>query len=173
MKLVKLNPDHYIIVSEEKLRKGDWFLSKENIVHRNYGYNYGDRKITHSTQVSVLNEEEQKAITKIDLSKVKSLFAEDDVETKGFNWYVTANKRDTIFDLGWINIFKGGYNQCLADNAEKKYTEADMRAACRMATTPRHDGTVLFFSEEEVMESFQTRSEWEVEFDENGELKLL
>jgi hypothetical protein len=40
----------------------------------------------------------------------------DDVEKLAYEWFVIANKKDTIFDLGWVNIFTSGYNK-----AREKY----------------------------------------------------
>jgi hypothetical protein len=35
----------------------------------------------------------------------------DKVEKLAYNWFVTADKKNTIFDLGWVNIFTAGYNK--------------------------------------------------------------
>jgi hypothetical protein len=35
----------YYITSAEEIKKGDWFLSKEGIVHNNFWGNFGDKKI--------------------------------------------------------------------------------------------------------------------------------
>lgn len=47
----------------------------------------------------------------------------DEVDNIGYKWFVTANKKDTIFDLGWLNIFKGGYNK---SQETHPFSEQDM-----------------------------------------------
>jgi hypothetical protein len=38
-------PEYALIVTNKKFKEGDLFLTKEGIIHKNYGYNYGDVKI--------------------------------------------------------------------------------------------------------------------------------
>jgi hypothetical protein len=51
---------------------------------------------------------------------------DDNVEQLAYKWFVTAHKKKTIFDLGWVNIFTGGYNKA---REKYKYTEEDVRHA--------------------------------------------
>lgn len=44
----------------------------------------------------------------------------DEVENIAYKWFVKANKKDAIFGLGWVNIFKGGYNK-----AKETYSNSD------------------------------------------------
>lgn len=49
-KLIKINEQHYVIVDENlKIEEGKHFLTKENIPHTNFGWNFGDRVIIYST----------------------------------------------------------------------------------------------------------------------------
>ena len=41
------------ITSDEKIKEGDWFLSKTGIVHNTWGWNYGDKKIILTTDQSL------------------------------------------------------------------------------------------------------------------------
>ena len=41
------------ITNDEKIKEGDWFLSKTGIVHNNWGWNYGDKKIILTTDQSL------------------------------------------------------------------------------------------------------------------------
>jgi hypothetical protein len=50
----------------------------------------------------------------------------DKVEKLAYNWFVTADKKSTIFDLGWVNIFTAGYNEA---KETYKYTEEDIQKA--------------------------------------------
>ena len=50
----------------------------------------------------------------------------DKVEKLAYKWFVTADKKNTIFDLGWVNIFTAGYNKA---KETYKYTEEDIQKA--------------------------------------------
>jgi hypothetical protein len=54
----------------------------------------------------------------------------DNVEKLAYNWFVTADKKDTIFDLGWVNIFTAGYKK---SKETYKYTEDDLVAVWNIA----------------------------------------
>ena len=55
----------------------------------------------------------------------KESINEKDVITKlASDWFVRADKRNIIFDLGWIDIFEAGYKF-----ATKVYTEEDIEKA--------------------------------------------
>jgi len=42
-----IKTDNYLlIVSDEEIKEGDFLLSKEGFIHNNFGWNYGDKKIT-------------------------------------------------------------------------------------------------------------------------------
>lgn len=47
---------HIYITSDEPLKKGDWLLSKEGIVHNNSGWNFGDKKIILTTDPDLIKD---------------------------------------------------------------------------------------------------------------------
>jgi hypothetical protein len=47
----------------------------------------------------------------------------EDAEKLAYNWFVTADKKNTIFDLGWVNIFTAGYKKA---KETYEYTEDDL-----------------------------------------------
>jgi hypothetical protein len=51
----RLNRNIYI-TNEQEFKEGDWFLSKEDIVHNNFGWNFGDKKIISTTDQDLINE---------------------------------------------------------------------------------------------------------------------
>ena len=183
MKLIRLDSDRFVIVSEEKLKKGDWFLTKDNMVHNNFGWNFGDRKITHSTQVSLLDESEQKAVIKLDLSEVKRLVGEADWRTnlgsKGIDSMFAAEKLNSSWGgpqwtVAYHDGYKDGYNQCLQERSEKSYTEADLRSIFMHGfllgvEMPEYSEDM----EERAISNYSPQIEWEVEFDEHGKLKFV
>jgi len=58
----------------------------------------------------------------LDLPLLPEINVEDDVEKLALNWFAKANKRDIIFDLGWIQIFEAGYK-----TATKTYSEENLK----------------------------------------------
>ena len=47
---------HIYITSDEEIKEGDWFLSKEGIVHNNWGWNFGDKKIILTTDQDLIKD---------------------------------------------------------------------------------------------------------------------
>ena len=44
------------ITSDEEIKEGDCFLSKEEIVHNNWGWNFGDKKIILTTDQDLIKD---------------------------------------------------------------------------------------------------------------------
>lgn len=49
---------------------------------------------------------------------------EKDIEKLALEWFVGANKKEIIFDLGWIKIFEAGYRQA---RCETGFSLEDMK----------------------------------------------
>lgn len=97
---------------------------------------------------------------KLDLEYIKNLVGEVDVEEKAeeLTKHLTfPNERKEGIIIG--------YNQALEDNKDKKYTEEDLQNAWKIG----YRGEPI----EELTHCFQPKTEWEVEFDSNGKLKLV
>lgn len=87
MKLIKINKDHYIVVDDSEIKKGDYFYSIRNLIEKaiiNYPSGEHIGKITHSTQPleSIVTENSFKRYEFIPLQEVKELIGEVDVEKK-------------------------------------------------------------------------------------------
>ena len=124
------------------------------------------------------------------LSEVKELLGEVDVEKKALELYELLNKE--YFSTGQkaqlpqtnkerqaiCDGFILGYNQCLEDNKEKKYTEEDLSKAIIKAwyqgAKQSYEGKTYCSTDDrdEIIQSLQPKAEWEVEFI-DGKLKLL
>lgn len=178
MKMIKLQPDHYIIVDDSEINEGDFFYDFHNqeICQSHFTklpIEFGNCKyITRSTDIN-WNE-----VYYIPLSEVRELIGEVDVEKKAakeLESYFGSNLELTDRGKDWVNGYTIGYNQCLEDNKDKKYTEEDMRKVWNAAyidamSIDEETYKPLFF--EDFMQSLQPQTEWEVEFDEHGKLKL-
>lgn len=159
---------------------------------------YTKRKITHSTQplelicctpVSqikryidckgcdrvTLGYNEVKPLS---LSEVKEVLGVVDVEKKALEISPVELDEDE-FDVNethrvtWID----GYTQALEDNKEKKYTEDDLKKAICIAKDSMgvdNDGETCYshLSTEQIIQSLQPKTEWEVEFV-DGKLQLV
>ena len=175
MILKELTTDHYVVVDDSEIKVGDWFLPISGIgwelnnpkqADSGGGYNNNHcKRITHSTDISWIE------IDYIPLSEVKELLGEVDVEKN--MWYErnvqNPYSSDSLLHTGFNKGFELGYNQALEDNKDRKYTEEDLRNAYRHGTTVNH-GTKEHFNS--FIQSFQSKTEWEVEFDEQGKLRL-
>lgn len=168
MKLIKINTNHYVIVDDSEIKEGDWYyweitktiqIAKLDSLNRLPKNSDGSKKITHSTQPLYKND--FWAIQELKLSEVKELIGEVDVEKKA---------EEKIPNLSYKNYVKigfiGGYNQALEDNKEKKWTDEDV---IRIVEKSRETGLTA----EYLILLKQPITEWEVEFDEQGKLRLV
>jgi len=176
MKLIKINTDHYIVVDNSlDFSETDYYWDDKQKEIRTGSNNHvtgGYKiKITHSTQPLIIDfvtyrgtlRETKKS--NLSLQEVKELLGEVDVEKR-------ALENASICEDDWEN----GYNQCLEDNNEKKYTEAQLIWAIQEAYG--HGQNDEFDDLNKVEKSIivitnylQPKTEWEVEII-NGKLTL-
>lgn len=187
MKLIKLNPDHFIVVDKTEIKVGDYYapsdvnsvddlsIAKPEDLERVNDPNNGFMRVTHSTEciedwvrpdgvsMKVFSE-----IKEINLYSIKSLTdkAYDKAEE-------CANALDWDFEdpcgsgySDFIDGFVNGYNKAIEVN---RYTEEDINKALSWGYHAAKDeakgirssgyGTRFF-------ESIQTKpkTEWDVEF---------
>lgn len=177
MQLKKLSDTHYVVVTDEQINFNDYYLSclsnrvlqrteKMDIVEVN------DKKITHSTQpLEYVMGHDSKgwvSINPIDLSYIKSLVGEVDVDKKAQEFVLEEvreghpdYKFSPIYESFWVE----GYKECLEDNKHKRFTMQDLQNAWIIG----YRGDSLY----ELHEYFeQPKDTWEVYFDTNNNLKL-
>ena len=179
MKLIKLNPNHFIVVDDSDIKENDFVfvngnigrvisVEEETLLVENTPFEIKDgaqefwihecNKITHSTQPL-------DGVKLISLSEVKELIGEVDVEKLAeLNGYPESSQ---FYD--YKEGFIDGYEQAVEDNKDKKYTEEDINKALSWGYHAAKDeakgigssgyGTRFF-------ESIQTKpkTEWDVEF---------
>ena len=133
MKLIKINTDHYIIVDDSEIKKGDWTYHHVKGIYeaRVDGAYTNQKKITHSTQplntIILKNRNHSQSVGhyygdggQLSLQEVKELIGEVDVEKKAelYVWggvYLTEQEKQQT-EIAYMT----GYNQALEDNKEKK-----------------------------------------------------
>jgi len=120
-----------LIVSDEKMKKGDFNVPSD--FDRT-----SDISITSEEDLEVVNDRfngykkiiAHRPLSDAPILKGVPLLPEFDesnkVEKLAYKWFVTADKKNTIFDLGWVNIFTAGYNKA---KETYKYTEEDIQKA--------------------------------------------
>jgi hypothetical protein len=131
MKHNLLKTEQYLlVVDNSEIKEGDWFLSKENVVHNNFGWNFGDRKV-----IAHLPLNDAPDLKGVDL--LPPLPTESDVMDKML---------DSLF--GEVNgsnihireVFMTGYKKA---KENYKYTEEDMRKAIAFGVSVRDQGLHL------------------------------
>ena len=174
MKLIKINDSHFVIVNSDGIKMRNSVYSIEgSILIGKYDKTipnlFFETKILFSTQPL-------EGVLPLDLSEVKELIGEIDVEK-----LCKKEGYDTILGVGHIWI--EGYNQCLEDNKEKKYTNEDMLTIRNQLVTMLPVGNVAAWDMiqavskytkwfDEYVESLQPKTEWNVDFV-DGKLKLI
>jgi hypothetical protein len=148
--------DFALIVSDEEITKGDFCYDLD--ASPGYKNHKSIVRCLRTAKDSYWNKNCKKIIAHRPFTDAAILegvpllpeFDESDkVEKLAYNWFVTADKKNTIFDLGWVNIFTAGYNKA---KETYKYTEKDLRKAF---TKYAFSSTINQpYNEEELEESF-------------------
>lgn len=173
MILKKITDDHYVVVDDSEINEDCYALHEGPLGEREIVTANGqcklDKKITHSTIPKGMMLME--GIERLSLKEVKELIGEVDVEKKIKEWY-----DETKYDSSFIAdpySYKAGYKQAIEDNKDKKYTEMDMKKAFYKGIDSwMQNPDALESIINDFRQSLQRKTEWEVEFHENGKLKL-
>lgn len=173
-KLIKLSDEHYVIVDDsEQITFKDWFFDIDTKIVGQYFHGLREAawmKITHST------EPLEPGIKPLSLSEVDELIY-------GFNIDKMAIKAFGPFGIGSdrANIWKSGYKACRELFKDKLFTIEDMNKAIVIAQKSSYVSTQYFsgnssvkhnFKPEEIIQSLLPKTEWEVEFDEQGRMLI-
>ena len=184
MKLIKINPDHYIIVDDSEIKEGDWFINETNNIEQGIGnYPYKSlspecKKITNSTQPLEYSPKIGKYWNKVQpvsISEVKELLEEVDVEKKSVEWYNGNAKYNSNY-IADPYSWKEGYNQALEDNKHMRFTYDELLTLalrCWNTASNPMERSVNNLNKivDEYIQRFET-TQWEVEFV-DGKIKLI
>lgn len=185
MRLIKLSEDQYVLTDDSDISIGN--IVAEKLLTGKYElftiHTLNDidkstqKKIAYSTQPESLGTGWMQSVLPLLLSEVKEVLGVVDVEKKAWK-YNPVKKLDAEFIRA---AYICGYNECLEDNKEKKYTEEDMEKAYFTGVADFHEKCILrkeagivdilieLFSK--YIQSIQPKTEWEVEMV-DGKLKL-
>ena len=147
--------DYALIVSDEEIKKGDYIFCIEDVKDDLKIERVSIRTIHWLVNSSIFKKViGHRPLTDAPVLEGVPLLPEfgkkEDAEKIAYNWFVTADKKNTIFDLGWVNIFTAGYNKA---KETYKYTEEDLIKAIELAQTPLDYDSLPFI--DEVMQSLQ------------------
>ena len=175
MILKKITDDHYVMVDDSEIKEDCYALHEGPLGEREIVTANGqcklDKKITHSTIPKGMMLME--GVKRLSLQEVKELIGEVDVEKKAETKYPKSefwvgSNPSRLYDENAKDrrCFLEGYNQALEDNKEKKWTDEDV---IRIVEKSRETGLTA----EYLILLKQPITEWEVEFDEQGKLRLV
>ena len=145
-KLIKINEQHYVIVDENlKIEDGKHFLTKENIPHTVFGWNFGDRVIIYST---------------LPLENV-SLISLEDVEEAIDNTYELFKQVDGSCNENEYEhwLFKQGFKAYKELTKDNLFTISDMIRAMRYASEITNN---KLSNIKNYIESILPKTEWNV-----------
>lgn len=183
MFLKKIADDHYVVVTDEPIKEGNWFYNPHlKEIHQaiNPPYPSDMFKITHSTKPLNTDFNDWFDVKMIDLSYVKSLFGES----------IDYDKADEILHskwcrddnrVSWLGTHTEaciiGYEKAIDDNRHKRFSEDDLRKAFEYGKLVIiYNSRGQYTSQKEKQQAFeqltQPKDTWEVYFDENNDLKL-
>ena len=187
MKLIKLQQDHFVVVDDSLQKKGDLIL------HKNWNKGAESRSTKCPDEYESTQEHWWKVmsstyplegVSQLNLSEIKSLIGEVDVEEltqkmveKVFENYLENNHPYLATSISLCeDFYKEGYNQCLEDNKDRKYTEEDLKVAWELGNDWGSAYSKVLPEALDVqnkfIQSLQPKSEWDVEVI-NGKLKMV
>lgn len=199
MQLKKLSDSHYVVVTDEPIEKGDWFICSNEIHECTGTYSLKVtsyvqckkgpcsievcKKVTHSTKPLEEYTYEESGegvfgkdffnIKSLDLSYIKSLVGEVDVEKKAEDYSEMKTLGDPFeegFKIGKGQGYFDGYNECIEDNKHKRFSEEDMKYMFECGRNYQNNAEITFKTSLEHVT--QPKDTWEVYFDSDNNLKL-
>lgn len=201
IKLIKISNIHYIVVDDSEIKGGDWVLTKENTIHQvDYVDGYikinNWSKITHSTQPFGFLQEDglSTANLKLNWGSAKQLLLSEVEEVIGtynpnnFDYFKDrlpyyGRKENETHDFylirkGELNGFEIGFNTHKELTKDKVFTIKDMKKAIDMSLERRYikysgNQTEPAYTVDQIIQFLLPETEWDIEFDEEGKIKLL
>ena len=123
--------DYALIVSDEEIKENTLYLNNTVLFISDDVFDEGNNPNQRNSNKKVIAH---RPLTDRPILEGVPLLPEfgesDNVEKLAYNWFVTADKKNTIFDLGWVNIFTAGYKK---SKETYKYTEDDLVAVWNIA----------------------------------------
>lgn len=186
--LIKLSNTHYIIVDDSEIKSNSFYVNNKVIFLSDSVYNEGNNpnnsnpkvtdynyKITHSTQP--LDREgtfiNVKEISLIEVDKLINGYSVDEMALQ----YVIDESYLPTYKEECERAFINGFNTHKELTKDKLFTIEDMKKAfetgCAYTLGSYKDFQQIHPNKTEFIQSILPKTEWNVEFDENNNLKLV
>lgn len=178
MKLIKLSDKHYIVVSDEEIKKDNFFLDlrdSPDLYNEDIYRCYKPLEILFANKIGkkiIASTQTLEGVQTISLNEIKELISMPDIykiATKATdNWVYWTNSVHKVY-------FRAGYTQALEDNKQKQFTYQDLELMFSagiligLFDEKKEDYTEEF---KEVFQKKLSKTEWNVEFI-DGKLKLI
>jgi hypothetical protein len=188
MKLIKLDIDRFVVVDDAEIPyvkdggTNGHFLCFDELRYgwpeayvKNVANCKSCRRITHSTHPieklvisGTYSGPTWKEVRLIDLSYIKQLIGQVNIRAKAAEFYSHKTKvgYDIFSAMSLTDGFVLGYHKSLEDNKDKQYTFKDIQEAFEAG---RYEDRFKLGE----LENKYSIAQWEVEFDEEGKLKLV
>ena len=193
MKLIKLSDTHYIVVDDSEIKENQWYCNNKVLFlsdskfdeGNNPNQNKNNKLVTHSTEPELLGAGWMQSVLPLLLSEVEEVINGYSVEKMADEYSYFERKSK------WGNIVRNAYVQGFNTHKElvkdKLFTVEDMRRAFLSGISITGEGYNAEYSdgnnpdiETEFGESANKfiqlllpKTEWDVEFNEQGKLKLV
>lgn len=181
MKLLKLTDNHFIIVDESTAENAEYccHLVTKNIVQQENNSYYNDwKKITHSSHPFKMYAPltiNDMGLGYLPLHEVKELIGES----------ISFEKGNSILENNWkhknwlhthVDACIIGYEEALKDTKVKQFTDEDVASIIFDLIRNTTEGTLRSWEKRHflsiIQEKIKQPTEWQVEWDEKGNLKL-
>src|SRR5690606_33991912 len=160
-KLVKTENYLLLIDEEAEIKEGKTFITKDNIIHSNYGYNYGDRVVV--AYYSLIDEAKE-----LDLPLLPNPFEEVSIEdlsekANGYAYYgKPLGEKYLAFKEGFIEGYKAAQSKQFSLEDMKKAIDLTQQICDRNAHYVQRDRNVhvpmiTIDEEEKIIQSISTQ----------------
>ena len=179
-KLIKIKDEYYLVSNKEPMdRHLCMAFHKETKAPMIDDYYQGDAHYYVYKPMSIV------AVTKrisglttlplLDKNQIEILLGTVDVKGLASKWALDNADKTMETNSSLNKGFIGGYNKCLQDNADKKFTLEDMRKCFEASreTVPHPDWDKIYDTFEEYINSLKEKTEWEVEIELHSEVDAL
>lgn len=189
-KLLKLSETHYIIVDDSEIKVGDYYVGWANnystepkqrwVLYNLVSTTNGDtpRKITHSTQPELLGTGWMQSVLPLFLSEVEEAingYSVEKMALRELESYFGSNLELTKTGKIWVEGYEIGFKAHQELVKDKLFTVEKAiqileEESFGQGAVSRDEYKARVVSK---LQSLLPKTEWEVEFDEQGKIKLI
>lgn len=119
-KLIKIEDDYVLVGSFTTPEEGMLFITRDNVLHTNIGWNYGDRLVIASTNA-------HHNVNKLSLKNCQAIERGYDLDDLAIDYIGEPDKKHWIpSEYNEFVAFKEGFQKALELMGDKKFSENDV-----------------------------------------------